>query len=135
MNKQYTILVLMIFSSVAFACKGPAAESTLAIEINDAAELLSNDKSVVVLDVRTPAEYAAGHIENAINIDINTEDFSQRVALLDRDRTYIVHCALNVPNGRAANSLSVMKEMEFKNLLDLQGGIAAWQENSLPLVN
>src|SRR4051794_32947827 len=53
-------------------------------------EKLRSDKQIVVLDVRTPKEYAAGHIPGAINVDFNAPDFDQKVAKLDTNKTYLV---------------------------------------------
>jgi len=54
-----------------------------------ARDLVTQDETVIVLDVRTPEEYAMGHIEGALNINIAEADFSERVSKLDRDKTYI----------------------------------------------
>lgn len=132
MNTRIFILIFILITG--FACKAPENQIDPVINVDDAITLLSKDSSVVILDVRTPAEYEVAHIENSINIDINAENFSERVALLDRDLTYIVHCAANVKNGRSEKSLGIMSSMEFSSLLDLEGGIIAWQENGHPVV-
>lgn len=80
----------------------------------------------VVLDVRTPAEFKAGHIPGAININVNDENFSNKVSKLPRDKTYLVHCAANVPNGRGARALSTMQSQGFHHLQNLVGGYAGW---------
>jgi rhodanese-related sulfurtransferase len=92
------------------------------------------DKTVIVLDVRTPEEYVVGHIQEAVNINIAEADFSERVSKLDRDKTYIVHCSANVKNGRTAKSLEIMSSLGFGKLLNLEGGIAAWEQSGYPLV-
>lgn len=82
---------------------------------------------VVVLDVRTPAEFAAGHIEGAVNVDVNGDDFRARVGELDRGRTYLVHCTKNVENGRTDQAMAVMSELGFGELQNLVGGYLAWE--------
>ncbi|MEM6633951.1 MAG: rhodanese-like domain-containing protein [Bacteroidota bacterium] len=96
-------------------------------------ELLDQNENAVVLDVRTPEEFTAGHIEGAININIYDDDFPEKVAKLDRDKTYVVHCAANVENGRSAKSLDIMDGLGFTSLISMDGGFAAWQQDSLPL--
>src|SRR4051812_5963336 len=59
----------------------------------DEFEKLWKDKKGVVLDVRTVKEYQAGHIPGAVNIDVNAGDFDKKVAELDKNKTYLVHCA------------------------------------------
>ncbi len=104
------------------------------VTISAAADLVKNDKSIVVLDVRTPEEHAAGHIEGSVNINIAEDSFSEEAAKLDHDKTYIVHCAANVENGRTAKSLIIMKELGFKSLFNLEGGIVAWEKSGQAMI-
>ena len=87
---------------------------------------LERGPDVVVLDVRTPEEYAAGHISGAVNIDVNDPTFARRVAALERSGRYLVHCSANVPNGRSARAMSTMTDLGFADLENLVGGFAAW---------
>lgn len=87
-------------------------------------EKLRADKKNVVLDVRTPKEFAAGHIPGAVNIDFNAPDFEQKVAKLDPNKTYLVHCAGGVRSSKACTKLSSLK---FPNLYNLDGGLKAWE--------
>jgi len=63
----------------------------------DEFEKFWKEKKGVVLDVRTSKEYQAGHIPGAVNIDINASDFEKKLAGLDKEKTYLVHCASGVP--------------------------------------
>ena len=78
---------------------------------------------VTVLDVRTPAEFAGGHLEGAQPADING-DFEQAVAALDRSAPYAVYCR---SGNRSATAVAVMKDLGFTNAWHLDGGIGAWQ--------
>lgn len=80
---------------------------------------------VVVLDVRTPAEFAAGHLPDAININVESSDFAARVAELDEDATYAVYCQSGNRSGVAADQ---MVEAGFTDVVHLGGGIGAWQD-------
>ena len=82
-----------------------------------------DDKTNVILDVRTPAEFAAGHIPGAINLDVTASDFQAKAALLDRSKVYLVHCASGVRSARACDKLS---HLDFPNLYNLPGGFHAW---------
>ena len=105
------------------------------IDTNAAQSLAAaQQQTAVILDVRTAEEYELSHIDGAVNIDISDTTFSEKVAKLDRNKTYIVHCAANVPNGRTAKSLVIMKDLGFDNLLNLEGGIVAWEQAGKPLV-
>lgn len=80
-------------------------------------------KDVVVLDVRTPVEAAAGKIENAKVINVLAEDFEQNIKQLDRDKTYLVYCR---SGRRSANACNIMANSGFKKLYNLEGGYNAW---------
>jgi rhodanese-related sulfurtransferase len=88
-------------------------------------EKLRQDKNNVVLDVRTPSEFAAGHIPGALNIDFNAPDFGRKAAALDAKKTYLVHCASGVRSAKACDKLS---QLRFDHLYNLKGGIRAWEK-------
>ena len=88
----------------------------------------ASDDDRLVLDVRTPAEHAAGRIAGAVNIDVDAPDFRARVAALDRSKTWLVHCSANVPNGRSARAMRTMNQLGFDEVENLVGGYNAWVE-------
>ena len=73
----------------------------------------------IILDVRTPAEVAAGMLPNAVNIDFQGSNFTAQVAKLDKNKTYFVYCRSGV---RSANACRKMHEMGFDKLINLSGG-------------
>lgn len=85
----------------------------------------------IVLDVRTPAEYASGHLPQAQNIDIEAADFDTRIAALDKSATYAVYCH---SGNRSGVALDKMAGVGFTHLYDLAGGIGAWQSMGGPMV-
>ena len=84
----------------------------------------------VVLDVRTPAEFAAGHLPGAKNIDIEGPDFASGIAALDKTATYAVYCR---SGNRSAMALQEMTASSFTHVYDLAGGIGAWQSIGGPM--
>ena len=85
---------------------------------------LRANKKNVVLDVRTPQEFEAGHIPGAINIDVNAPDFQEKISKLDKNKTYLVHCAAG---GRSARACDKMSHLDFPKLYNLAGGFRAWE--------
>ena len=83
-----------------------------------------------VLDVRTPAEFAEGHIEGATVIDYNAPGFEEAVGELDRSVPYFVYCH---SGNRSAGAVAVMTALGFERLYELDGGIVAWQAAAQPL--
>lgn len=86
---------------------------------------------VQLIDVRTPEEFAEGHLENAINMDINGDNFDASVASLDKEKPVMVYCKAG---GRSAKAAAKLKEMGFKSISDLDGGITNWNSEKKPTV-
>ncbi len=84
----------------------------------------------LILDVRTPGEFAGGHLEGAVLIDYRSPAFREEVARLDRGKEYLVYCRTA---NRSAKAVGIMKELGFLRLLHLKGGIVRWSEEGLPL--
>lgn len=82
------------------------------------------EPGVVVLDVRTPGEFAAGHVEGAVNFDVEDAGFAAAIAGLDHAATYVVYCHSGRRSGIAT---STMADAGFTSLYNLVGGIADLQ--------
>ena len=110
----------------------PAAKQTTRVKRVDVEEFdkLRSNKDNVVLDVRTEREFKAGHIPGATNIDVNAPDFDEKVAKLDKNKTYLVHCAAG---GRSARACKKLESVGFKELYDLGPGFSGWQKANKPV--
>jgi len=101
------------------------------VEVKGFSELMGNP-SVVLLDVRTAAEYAEGHIEGAINIDQAQGDFIEKVkAAISTTKKVAVYCRSGRRSANAANRLAA----EGYQCVNLKGGIQAWKEAGMPVTN
>jgi rhodanese-related sulfurtransferase len=89
---------------------------------------LINDANAIVLDVREPAEFAAGHLPNARNIPL--AELDKRVADLPQGKPVLVCCASGARSGRA---LSLLRQ-GGREAFNLAGGVAAWRQAGLPVV-
>lgn len=100
--------------------------------VDNAAQLLSRDATVVLLDVRTVDEWnsSTGHLRNAILIPF--QDLQRHINKLDafRDRLIIVYCRSGNRSGRAARLLS---DSGF-NAVNLVGGIRQWNAKKYPVL-
>ena len=108
------------------AKQAPAEVPKLSVEEFDA---LRKAENTVVVDVRTPAEFKAGHVPGAVNIDVADKDFDKKVEALDKGKTYVVHCARG---GRSAQAAGRMKSKVDK-LFDFSGGMTAWEKAGKPV--
>lgn len=89
------------------------------------AEQLQKDENAVVIDVRTPEEWAEGIIENALLNDIYSgAEFLQGIEALDRTRNYYVYCKAG---SRSSQACDIMRQLGFENLYNLVGGISRWR--------
>lgn len=88
--------------------------------------------NAVLLDVRTPAEFAKGFIANAINMNYNDESFENEIIKQDKTKTYYVYC---LGGSRSKSAADYMRSNGFNNVFELKGGLLAWQKNNLPLHN
>ncbi|MEY3321980.1 MAG: hypothetical protein RLZZ417_1563 [Bacteroidota bacterium] len=80
---------------------------------------------VQLVDVRTPEEFLAGHIENAKNINFNDSNFKQVISsTLNKNKPVALYCR---SGRRSASALAVLKEMGFTTIYDLEGGFLNWQ--------
>jgi rhodanese-related sulfurtransferase len=86
--------------------------------------LTASDPAVTVLDVRTPAEFAAGHLAGAVNVDVESAQFVSVIETLDRDGTYALYCR----SGRRSQVASdAMAAAGFTGLYNLSGGLSDLQ--------
>ena len=86
---------------------------------------------LVILDVRTPEEFAEGHIEGATMLDFYEPDFAAEVAELDPEQPYVLYCRSGNRSGQTA---TLMAELGFTDVAEVDGGIVAWQSSGLPVV-
>ncbi len=138
--KNMTILVLSVALVIGVVltggCAGEAVETpTQIIEdvtAQEAFTMIQNNQGnpdFAIIDVRTSEEFAEGHIENAINIDFRSETFRDEMDNLDKNRTYLIHCR---SGNRSQNALNVMKELNFKKIYHMVGGMIEWTAEGLP---
>jgi Rhodanese-related sulfurtransferase len=94
------------------------------------AEELSSQNPPLVLDIRTPAEWSASHLDHSVNLPLSR--LHERIAEVPRNRRIAVHCTGGYRSSIAA---SLLKRQGITNLIELAGGIAAWEAASLPVVS
>lgn len=106
------------------ACAGDSGSSGQTLDAAAFADL-TESPGVVVLDVRTPEEFAAGHIPGATNIDVSAHDFASRVGELDTDASYALYCR---SGSRSGTAMQIMQDAGFDSVAHLGGGIVAWAD-------
>lgn len=100
------------------------------VSANDAV-LLINREHATVLDVRSAAEFAGGHITDAINIPLPELDARLGELAKYKDKPLLVNCQGGV---RSTNACGVLKKGGFSRIYNLQGGVNAWMQAKLPVI-
>lgn len=122
------ICLLWLASPAFLAAKAePAGDVT----VKEAAELLKKDPGeILILDVRTPAEFKQGHLPNARNMDFFGGRFDQDVQQLPRDKPILLYCR---SGKRSAGAAEILKEAGIKNVIHMRDGMNAWEKAGLPV--
>jgi phage shock protein E len=121
-RRLLTLLTLALVALFAVAaCDSTSDTATEApgahkVSAADAVALIESENPPVVIDVRTPEEYASGHVAGAINMDVNGADFSSQISELDPDQQYLVYCRSGNRSAQAA------AQMEAAGIADIADG-------------
>ena len=127
MFKRNFLLILTIFVFMFnFNLFGAVADS---IKVDQVEELIA--QGYIVIDVRTAEEFSEGHIQDAILINIYDSNFKTKIGELDKNGKYLMFCRSGSRSGKAVLQ---MTQMGFKDVLNIAGGIIAWQRAGKPLV-
>ena len=122
------VLYSFVIVGLLFSCGPKEGQQDLgATEFQTA---LSAESTAQILDVRTAGEFQNGHIEGAINADVSSAGFQQIASSLNKDETVFVYC---LSGARSASAAGMLKEMGFKSIVNLTGGMLAWQSANLPI--
>jgi rhodanese-related sulfurtransferase len=120
------LLIVALFTFLFGACQ-PAPEGMSVIPADEFEKFITQ-ADVQLLDVRTPEEFEAGHIAGAVLIDYRTDSVgfaAKAEALLKKDRPVALYCR----GGRRSHSAAeLMHKAGFQQLVELEGGITAWQK-------
>jgi rhodanese-related sulfurtransferase len=124
------LVLIGIISALALTACGAKTASVVNL---DATQFQSKtqEAGVVTIDVRTRDEYNAGHIEGAINIDVDSTTFDSEIAKLDKATSYAVYCHSGRRSGIATEKMAKLK---FVSVFNLTNGIQDWMSAGLPLV-
>jgi|TARA_B110000967_G_C18747066_1_gene490782 rhodanese-related sulfurtransferase len=121
------VLLVTLFSCT---CKQKEEKQTI-ITLISVDELSKTDNTIQLLDVRTPEEFEAGYINNAMNINFFNDDFiTQATSKLDINKPVYLYCKVGGRSGKAAKKL---KEAGFTKVYDLKGGFDKWKSNLQPV--
>jgi len=90
---------------------------------------MDTENKYILLDVRSPEEFATNHIKGAVNINVNFSEFEDKVKLLDKSNTILVYCK---SGGRSSKAFSSIQNLGY-NVYELAGGLLKWQSAGFPV--
>jgi phage shock protein E len=119
------IRILALFAALSLALVACGGSDTAVIETVDPATAAGyvDDADTVLLDIRTPEEFAETRIDGAINIDFYEADFADQIGALDRDTPYVVYCR---SDNRSGQAMDLFRDLDFAEVREIDGGIVAW---------
>lgn len=129
-------VVLLVAASCSLVCgrKDHTSDAVKNIGPEEFARLVGkaadSDGDMVLLDVRTKAEYDEAHIAGSILIPYPAQDFESRAAALDAGKTYLLYCR---SGNRSSSAAGVLDKLGFENLYNLEGGLKAWIAEDMPV--
>lgn len=118
-------LLVVVFSLFVFCQSSFAQDAPTLLSATDFKTKLTQDTMVQLVDVRTPAEFASGHIKGAVNINYWGDDFEAAIEKLDKTRPVLLYCKTGIRSGKAA---AVMQKLGFVALYNLEGGYLTWKD-------
>ncbi|MBQ6861707.1 MAG: rhodanese-like domain-containing protein [Alistipes sp.] len=118
--KKQRFCLLCALVGMLFGCSSKTEFRS--VESEEFARIIA-EKEVQLVDVRTPSEYAEGHISGAVNMDVQGESFAEQVETLDKERPVALYCR----SGRRSKLAAEQVVKAGYEVVELNGGILSWQ--------
>ena len=126
--KKFYFLSFMV--AIAFTACGGGAKK---LSTKEAFDMLAQHRDMTIIDVRTPEEFRQGHIDGALNLDVQSHDFASRLSEIPsevRGSRVFIYCR---SGRRSSVAARIMKSVGFTDLVELEAGIISWVEEGYPI--
>tara|TARA_R110000868_G_scaffold212645_3_gene462523 strand:- start:1455 stop:1853 length:399 start_codon:yes stop_codon:yes gene_type:complete len=127
--KRFFLYTWAILSVFVFSCQTAPDKNITRVTPKEFNAFLE-DKTIQLIDVRTPKEFKEEHIENAININFFDEDFSNKINKLNKEQPVYIYCRSGKRSGKSA---AEFKKAGFTQIYDLEGGLLNWKSEGFVL--
>lgn len=101
------------------------------VTLNEWRYIQSARPEVLLIDVRTPAEFAEGHLPGAVNISVESPDFGTKIAQLDKNQEYLVYCRTG---SRSTIAFGQMEQLGYTRTFNAEDGFPTWKAAGYPTV-
>jgi len=122
---KFTKILFLIVTTLLFACNNQKAKPFESITPKEFEEKIKTTDNPQILDVRTPDEFKSEHIENAVNVNWNSLDFTEKAETYDKSKPVFVYC---LSGGRSKKAAARLNELGFTTVYELDGGFLNWNE-------
>ncbi len=122
---KFPKILLLIVSILLFSCNDQKAKPFESIAPKEFADKIKTTENPQILDVRTPDEFASEHIDNAVNVNWNSDDFAAKTESYDKSKPVFVYC---LSGGRSKKAAAKLQEIGFTTVYELEGGFLKWSE-------
>ncbi|HEX5333122.1 MAG TPA: rhodanese-like domain-containing protein [Cellulomonas sp.] len=129
-SRAVAVALAAVLSVAGLSACSSGPDAVTDVSVASSASVLAQP-GITLIDVRTPTEYASGHLADAVNIDVNSDTFDSQVGQLPKDGAYFVYCH---SGNRSAAATARMAKLGFTTIYNLTGGVADWQANGGALV-
>ena len=128
-QQNILLVTVVVFSGSMLIWQTIQAAGGKQVSPADATRML-NREDAVIIDVRSPAEFAAGHAPDSLNIP--TDKLKERLTELDKfkGRPLILNCATG---ARSTSACAILRKLGVENVFNLAGGMNAWVDAGLPI--
>lgn len=129
MNKINFIFFFAAALFISSCTNGQSNAGFTTVTPQEFSEKLANNPEAILIDVRTPGEFADGHLEDAVNIDWKGNDFGKQVADIDKSTPVYVYC---LSGGRSKGAANFLKKEGFETVIEMDGGMMKWRSLKMP---
>jgi thioredoxin len=123
-----TLFNLQFLGFLFASCNGQTNAKYESIAAVSFSEKIKSTSQAAIIDVRSPEEFTSQHIENAVNIDWNGENFDNKIGKYDKSKPIFVYC---MSGGRSKKAADKLAELGFSTIYELDGGIMKWNAAGL----
>lgn len=121
--KLLPVLALIITTSI--ACEAQQTDGVKVISPEEAKTAMAAEEELILVDIRTPKEFAQGNIDGAKNINFFDGDFETQILQFDKEKPLYIYCRSGARSAKASKQL---KEMGFEEIYDIKGGFLKWED-------
>ena len=131
----FRVVILLFLTASIVGCNNKQPSKTVTkfgeIGVITPTEFIEKSKNELIVDIRTPREFAEGHIEGAININVFDNTFLVKIAEFDNTKPIFLYCR---SGNRTSSASKKVADLGFQKVYDLQGGIINWAQNNQKIV-